>query len=770
VRVCASLAAAAGGLCEIKPAGALTITGVGRANFNTSPSTAEQLSGITYISGNQYYLVDDHATTLFPATLNIDLNTGALNGVSFSTPFQLNDANGSALLSANTDLEGVAYNPAHNSFYVSDEKGPTIREHSALSGNQTLLMNPTTPANPPQLQVFANIRSNQSWESMGRQMNGVSAYTMNQAALTVDGNTSTLLQGGLIRLQKFDASMNPAGQWGYQLDANDAESNWTSLTSSCVSDVLVMPDGQVIALERAIGQTNSNPSQIRIRLYGINTTGATNLNGGSIAGATLVTKTLYWETFLPAGQNNQFEGLTLGPQLSNGDWSIILCADNSGGTSQTFYTLRASGMNVPASTWATNSNATWSASGNWTGSGPPCGIMSIATFGSAINAPRTVAIDANQIASTLNFDNANRYTLAGAGTITLDSASPAAAINVSNGSHTISAPLVMNKNTTVTITNANSTLSMSGNVSAAAGVTLSKLGAGALEMNNVRADGLSIGAGTLRILANGSSGGTSVVSSLSITGGNLDLNDNSLIISYGTNAAPLSSVRQYLKNGRNAGAGAAAPWNGAGGIISTYAHNNGNGFNLAIGYANNADLASASSTGSYTSFGGMTVGSNAVLVRMTYGADANLDGVVDGSDVAIIGTHFGKPNSGQWYYGDFDYSGTCDGSDVAVLGTSFGKTSPVLSPAQMTAEFGSAFTAALESGQSAGIPEPAGVVWMVLGSGILFGKDQRLRYDCRAHAQRKGHSRRARKCGIPNSGGAIAPEASPESYHRQQSA
>jgi len=108
---------------------------------------------------------------------------------------------------------------------------------------------------------------------------------------------------------------------------------------------------------------------------------------------------------------------------------------------------------------------------------------------------------------------------------------------------------------------------------------------------------------------------------------------------------------------------------------------NGNGFNLAVGYADNVDLAAVRASGSYSSFGGQTVGSHCVLIQLTRGADATLDGLVDGEDVAVIGTHFQKSGSGQWAFGDFDYSGTCDGSDVAVLGTTFGKTSPVLSPA-----------------------------------------------------------------------------------------
>jgi len=173
---------------------------------------------------------------------------------------------------------------------------------------------------------------------------------------------------------------------------------------------------------------------------------------------------------------------------------------------------------------------------------------------------------------------------------------------------------------------------------------------------------------------------TIVTDGLTITGGKLDTNNNALIINY-EGTAPLSTIRSYLASGRGTSGPQAATWAGSTGIISSYAHNNGNGYNIALGMANNADLASVSASGSYTSFAGQTVASNAILIELTYGADANMDNVVDGMDVAILGTHMNKPGSGQWYYGDFDYSGTCDGNDVAVLGTTFGKTSPSLSPA-----------------------------------------------------------------------------------------
>jgi len=234
--------------------------------------------------------------------------------------------------------------------------------------------------------------------------------------------------------------------------------------------------------------------------------------------------------------------------------------------------------------------------------------------------------------------------------------------------------------------------------------------------------GLNVNAGVVHVLASGlSTASTSALATAPIIGatGQLDLEDNALIVNYGseTTGATRDAIRNLLINGRNAAPGNPATWNGLGGIVSSYSNTNGNGSNLAIGYADNAQLAIVSASGSYTSFGGQTVGSSTILVQMTRGADANLDGKVDGQDVSIIGTHFNKPGSGQWYFGDFDYSGSCDGADVSVLGTTFGKTSPTLSPAQLTAEFGSAFAAAFEAGASGtSVPEPASLTLLGLAT------------------------------------------------------
>jgi len=299
-------------------------------------------------------------------------------------------------------------------------------------------------------------------------------------------------------------------------------------------------------------------------------------------------------------------------------------------------------------------------------------------------------------------------------------ASPATNLTFAGGTMRLAGPggFAINANRSVSIAAGGATIDTNGVDLTFAGAfagtaSLTKSGAGTLHLANLRYSGpVSINAGAIHILpSNRSTASTSVLFSAPAIGatGQLDLENNALIVNYGdeTTHATRNAIRNLLINGRNAGPASAASWNGLGGIVSSYARANGNGFNLAVGYADNADLAAVRASGSYTSFGGQTVSSTTILVQLTLGADATLDGVVDGEDVAILGTHFQKPGSGQWCFGDFDYSGTCDGSDVAVLGTTFGKTSPALSPAQMTAEFGATFTSAFEAGQNGAVPEPS---------------------------------------------------------------
>ncbi len=200
-------------------------------------------------------------------------------------------------------------------------------------------------------------------------------------------------------------------------------------------------------------------------------------------------------------------------------------------------------------TWNIDSDGTWYNASDWTG-GVPMFTDNVANFGSAITAPRTITMNSPETAGTINFNNSNSYTIGanGGSGITLGVSSGQAAINVTLGSHTIAAPVTLASDTTITVAPANSTLSITGNLTAT-GKNITKAGAGAVQFQNVRAAGLIVNAGSVTIASEtsaNSAAGTSIVGSLSL-GANtsLDLTNNALILELRNDSPARSAVKRH---------------------------------------------------------------------------------------------------------------------------------------------------------------------------------------------------------------------------------
>jgi hypothetical protein len=330
-----ALGAALLGFATSSTSAALSVTGVGAFSLPAGGTGAAELSGITWAGGTQYYAVADSGAGLFPVSISINSTTGAITAATLSPK---------VTLAGGVDVEGVAYDAASNSVFVSDETGPAIRRHNLTTG--ALIANLTVPA------IYANIRGNFGLESLTRNAAGV-MWTANEEALSVDGPTSTFggtgtANGTWVRLQKFDAALAPAGQWAYRTDSIRADAVGITRERSGVSDLLVLPDGRLIVLERELG--GSPIPDFRDTLYLVDFTGATDVSSlGALAsgGFSGVTKTALWTGF----SFNNYEGIALGPQLANGDYVLVLVSDNGDGISgQNLQTLRIS--NVPEPTGA----------------------------------------------------------------------------------------------------------------------------------------------------------------------------------------------------------------------------------------------------------------------------------------------------------------------------------------------------------------------------------------------------------------------------------
>jgi hypothetical protein len=353
--------------------------------------------------------------------------------------------------------------------------------------------------------------------------------------------------------------------------------------------------------------------------------------------------------------------------------------------------------------WNVDSGGNWSQAGNWTMPVPDA-AGAVAIFGDAITQPRTVSLDAPITLARIEFNNANAYTLAGAGTLTFDASYGGTRISVLSGNHTISAAVTLADNATIFVTPAASNLGITGAL-LANGKTLTKTGAGTLTLNNLRAAGLTIGAGTVAVAPNGTDAGTSVVGALTIAGGaaptaKLDLSNNAAIINY-AGTSPAATVRDQILSGRG-GAGLGKTWNGQGITSSAAATVNATEpESRSLAYAENSSLP----LGPYTTFGGQPVDNTSVLIAFSRTGDANLDGVVNDDDVTIVGAAYapGVPQP-SWALGDFDYNGFVDDDDVTLLGAFYDPTAaPLIS--------------ATPSSNVTAVPEPG--TWALLIAAIV---------------------------------------------------
>jgi autotransporter-associated beta strand protein len=256
----------------------------------------------------------------------------------------------------------------------------------------------------------------------------------------------------------------------------------------------------------------------------------------------------------------------------------------------------------------------------------------------------------------------------------------------------------------VTINNNSGNYSISGAGGIGGAGSLAKLGVDTATLSTVNtySGGTSVSAGTLLVGVNGAlpngkvaiTGGTlklgantglAQMTSLSIAGsGALDVNNNHVIISYGA-TDPVSQIAGYLATGYAGGT-----WTGDGINSSAAAANSA----YALGYADGAD--------------GVVAGlsSGQIEIQYTLYGDANLDGVVNGSDFGILAAHFGQQVSG-WDKGDFNYDGVVNGSDFGALAANFGQQTSGAAVVLPASDYAALDAFAAANGLLADVPEPA---------------------------------------------------------------
>ncbi len=200
---------------------------------------------------------------------------------------------------------------------------------------------------------------------------------------------------------------------------------------------------------------------------------------------------------------------------------------------------------------------------------------------------------------------------------------------------------------------------------------------GTLSVNRVRAGGIWVTGGVLKIKHDGSDANVSTVNTVAAdNGGQLDLTNNALVVrSAGTptgswDGSQYTDVIGLVQKGSNDGA-----WDGAPGIITSETAAKGPSVltTLAVMIAAEAALATPNE------FRGISVSGADTLIAYTWGGDANLDGILNGDDYFQIDSNIGAAGSVFGYHnGDFNYDGDINGDDYFIIDSNInvGQSSP----------------------------------------------------------------------------------------------
>jgi len=291
--------------------GSLSLTALGDGPVPISGIGNAELSGITWAGGSRFLCVDDGRSRLFPLEVTLDDATGAIHEVKVGDYVKLEGAR---------DVEGIAWRPNVGTVLVTDEAAREIREYDPGSGK-------LVRAIPPPARFHGRMRKNSGLESIGSAIDGTT-WIANEGPLRDDGSGPNALQGAWVRLQRFDASLAPNGQYAYRTEPG--------LGFVGVVDLLATPEGELLVLERAL-----TGGGFSARIFQVDLAQATDVTSfeklRNREDFRPVEKVELWER---RGGFQNFEGMALGPALTIGGRLVLLVSDGGGQRQPSLLALR----------------------------------------------------------------------------------------------------------------------------------------------------------------------------------------------------------------------------------------------------------------------------------------------------------------------------------------------------------------------------------------------------------------------------------------------
>lgn len=267
-----------------------------------------QYSAITWLGDNHYAVIHDKENGGGIVFFDFDINdeTGAIGDVTRTVP---TGTSSSAV--TNMDNEGIAF--YNNKLYVSAEADQSIREYD-MTGALTPTGNSFTI---PSDMAVGKISSNMGFEALTYNATTHLFWTTTEGALPKDNYIPRLH-----RLQSFGEDGQPAHRYLYQMDAPAYSGDGADQYVHGISAMAALDDGRLIVLEREVYvKTTTDTANGVAKLYVVDPVHDT---------AGILRKSLLTTINTSGLQLANYEGMCLGPTLSDGSRCLILISDSQG--------------------------------------------------------------------------------------------------------------------------------------------------------------------------------------------------------------------------------------------------------------------------------------------------------------------------------------------------------------------------------------------------------------------------------------------------------
>ena len=313
------------------------------------------LSGIDYDKKQDlYYIICDERSQENLSrfyTAKIKISKDKLETIDFTETTTLKNAKGLAfgnwLINPETsaDPEDIRLNPKTNSLIWSSE-GARV-----LSTEKNILQNPSIifmdlkgnfsdklilPDNLIMQKVNKGPRNNGTLEGITFDNKYKNIYTSIEEPLFEDGNQATTNNGGLIRIYRFNAiNKKNTAQYAYKLDAIAREPNpKDAFAVNGVAAIQYYKKNQLLVLERSYS-TGTQACTIKVFLCDFkDATDVKNYDTLQNQTINLSSKKLLLNMNDLGIYTDNIEGLTFGPQLANGNRSLLFVSDNNFSSTQ----------------------------------------------------------------------------------------------------------------------------------------------------------------------------------------------------------------------------------------------------------------------------------------------------------------------------------------------------------------------------------------------------------------------------------------------------